>query len=92
MAEKRTAHHWHIVRELLHSGTQLTQIPRDSGSLIRSFDIQGAVSDKRSRVFYILVNLHACKINKSQINKSNIMAIQCFFAYQPLVSNLSFII
>ena len=34
MPKNRTAHHWHLVRELLHSGTQLTQSLRDSGSWI----------------------------------------------------------
>ena len=34
MAEKRTSQNWHLMRELLHSGTQSTQSLRDSGSQI----------------------------------------------------------
>ena len=34
MAEIRTAAYWHLVRELLYSGTQSTQSPRDLGSWI----------------------------------------------------------
>ena len=34
MSEKRTATYWHIVRELLYSGTQSTHSPWDSGSWI----------------------------------------------------------
>ena len=34
MAEKRTAQYWHLVRELIHSGTQSTQSLRDLGSQI----------------------------------------------------------
>ena len=34
MAEIRTAAYWHLVRELLYSGTQSTQSPQDLGSWI----------------------------------------------------------
>ena len=78
MVEKRTATYWHLVRELLYSGTQSTQSPWYSVSQIDKIPPYGYLNTKLSTL--LLLPLKYIQIQVSAFLNA------CFLFFEYLFS------